>query len=220
MRRDHSINQMSSSSPSHSSIIVGTKSGGNGTIGSGVRRSIIFPRRSSLSRAASSFLSSKKGSEPSERHQAKFTASAANIDPDTSSSPLVRRRRRPLKSCLSSSSLHSSFSSSFSSLDSSSSSISSYEHRLPTKSVSFDKVQVREYGITKGCETSCLPSGGPPISLSWYYNPTEAKICIDQYEKCKATRTRRTSRELILSPRQRVAMILEHDNHHTHLDDH
>ena len=208
MRRDHSSNQMSSLSSTTT------------TTGSGVRRSIIFPRRSSLSRAASSFLSSKKGPEPSERHQAKFTASAANIDPDTSSSPLVRRRRRPLKSCLSLSSLQSSFSSSFSSLDSFISGTSSYEHRLPTKSVSFDKVQVREYGITKGCTTSYIPSGGPPISLSWYYNPTETKICIDQYEKCKATRRQRTSRDLILSPRERVAMIREHDSNDTPLDYH
>ena len=197
----------------HPSIIVGPNSCGNGAISSSVRRSIIFPRRSSLSRAASSFLSAKtrRKFEADERHQAKFTASAADTDPATSSSPLVRHRRRPLKSCLSSSSLQSSFSSSFSSLDCSSSSIFSYERRSPTKSVSFDKVQVREYGITKGCK-SCIPSGGPPISLSWYYNPTETKICIDQYEKCKATRRRRTSRDLILSPRERVAMIREHGN--------
>jgi len=189
---------------------TGTSS--TGTIGS-VRRSIIFPRRSSLSRAASSFLSTtcnKKGSASRNHvehdHQAKFTASAALP------SPHFRRRRRPLKSCLSSSSLQSSFSSSFSSLDSSSSTIFTDDRRFPSKSVSFDKVQVREYGITKGCTTSCIPSGGPPISLSWYYNPTETTICVDQYEKCKATRRRRTSRDLILSPRERVAMIREHGN--------
>ena len=110
------LNQMSSS-PS--------PPGAGSAIGS-VRRSIIFPRRSSLSRAASSFLSTKneKGSASKNGeehdHQAKCTASAAG------SSPHFRRRRRPLKSCLSSSSLRtvqSSFSSSFSSLDSSGSSI-------------------------------------------------------------------------------------------------
>ena len=193
------LNQMSSAPTS--------PPGAGSAIGS-VRRSIIFPRRSSLSRAASSFLcTNKKGSasknDEEHGHQAQYTASAAG------SSPHFRRRRRPLKSCLSSSSLQSSFSSSFSSLDSSSSSIS-YEHRSPTKSVSFDKVQVREYGITKGCTTSCIPSGGPSISLSWYYNPDETKICVDQYEKCKATRRRRTSRDLILSPRERAAMIREY----------
>ena len=203
------LNQMSSAPRSP----PGASAGNAGTIGS-VRRSIIFPRRSSLSRAASSFLSTtcnKKGSaskiHEEHDHQAKFTASAAG------SSPHFRRRRRPLKSCLSSSSLQSSFSSSFSSLDSSSStSILTDDRRPPLKSVSFDKVQVREYGITKGCTTSCIPSGGPPISLSWYYNPTETKICVNEYEKCKATRRRRTSRDLILSPRERVAMLREHGN--------
>ena len=139
-----------------------------------VRTSIIFPRRSSLSRAASSFLSTKneKGSasKNSEEHyhQAKYTASAAG------SSPHFRRRRRPLKSCLSSSSLQSSFLSSFSSLNSSSSSIS-HEHRFPTKSVSFDKVQVREFGITKGCTTSCIPSDGPPYILELVLRPNRVK---------------------------------------------
>ena len=203
------LNQISSAPRSP----PGASAGSASTIGS-VRRSI-FPRRSSLSRAASSFLSTtcnKKGSaskiHEEHDHQAKFTASAAG------SSPHFRRRRRPLKSCLSSSSLQSSFSTSFSSLDSSSSTstILTDDRRPPLKSVSFDKVQVREYGITKGCTTSCIPSGGPPISLSWYYNPTETKICVNQYEKCKATRRRRTSRDLILSPREQVAMLREHGN--------
>lgn len=194
------LNQMSSA-PSPPGARTGS------AIGS-VRRSIIFPRRSSLSRAASSFLSNKKGSaskiDEEHGHQAKYTASAAG------SSPNSRRRRRPLKPCLSSSSLQSSFSSSFSTLDSSTSTISSYEQRSPAKSVSFDEVRVREYGITKGCTTSCIPSGGPSISLSWYYNPIETKICVDQYERYKATRRRRTSRDLILSPRERVAMTREY----------
>jgi len=214
------LNQMLQEAPTkHQSLSIGANPGSSSTCG--VRR-IIFPRRSSLSKAASRLILSTKESNPQGGKEcdrrSMFVASAAGTDPATSS-PLSRSRPPLLKSCLSTStctsasSLQSSSFSSFSSLDCYNSAMSSDEGRSPTKSVSFDKVQVREYEITKGCTTMCISSGGPPISLSWFYNPMEKNICVDQYEKYRAERRRRSSRELILSPRERVVMI-----QHQHAD--
>ena len=60
-------------------------------------------------------------------------------------------------------------------------------------SVRFDKVKIREYGITLGDNPSC--SNGPPISLTWDYNQSEEKeVPLETYEERRCTQRRRMYR--------------------------
>lgn len=51
-----------------------------------------------------------------------------------------------------------------------------------SSSVSFDRVQIREYEITLGDNPSC--SSGPPISLGWhYYENEQREVPVESYEE-------------------------------------
>jgi hypothetical protein len=49
-----------------------------------------------------------------------------------------------------------------------------------SKTVKFDKIQIREYALTVGDNPSC---SNAPISLSWEYNPAHEVHTIDEYEQ-------------------------------------
>mmetsp|Transcript_5653 Transcript_5653/g.6939 ORF Transcript_5653/g.6939 Transcript_5653/m.6939 type:complete len:178 (+) Transcript_5653:66-599(+) len=62
-----------------------------------------------------------------------------------------------------------------------------------SRSVQFDKVEIREYSITLGDNPSC--SSGPPISLGWNYSDEEQSIPLEQYEQYRDG-TRRVYHEM------------------------
>jgi hypothetical protein len=51
----------------------------------------------------------------------------------------------------------------------------------PPKSVTFDKIIIREYALTIGDNPSC--SIGAPISLSWKYSAEHIELTLDEYEQ-------------------------------------
>ena len=62
------------------------------------------------------------------------------------------------------------------------------------RAVSFDKIQVRGYGIALGDNPSC--SRGPALTLNWDYDD-ELKVSVDEYEKIRCN-TRRSKYEMLV----------------------
>jgi len=56
-----------------------------------------------------------------------------------------------------------------------------------SSNVSFQSVDVREYGRTLGDNPSCM--SGPPISLDWSYSKT-TPVCINEYEDKRIPRSK------------------------------
>lgn len=77
----------------------------------------------------------------------------------------------------------------------------------PTRRISFDVVEIREYN--RILSDNPATSKGPPVGLGWNYSPDETiKIDLETYEsyQCNA---RRSKRELAIPSQVREEMLLE-----------
>lgn len=73
------------------------------------------------------------------------------------------------------------------------------------RSVSFNSLNIREYGLTLGDHPSA--SSGPPMTLDWTPTGEEKIISVDQYER--ARQPRRSRRALKMSYQAREAVLEE-----------
>mmetsp|Transcript_9986 Transcript_9986/g.12595 ORF Transcript_9986/g.12595 Transcript_9986/m.12595 type:complete len:275 (-) Transcript_9986:34-858(-) len=128
----------------------------------------------------------------------------------TSKKPILKRRaaldvEKAASPALQSKS-HASMDVSLSSYDSTNISLSSSRRsiRREGSQVSFKKVEVREYDRTLGDNPSCL--SGPPISLDWSYSK-RAELCMEEYEKFKSMRRRKSKNLLRMGKAERVDML-------------
>jgi len=75
-------------------------------------------------------------------------------------------------------------------------------HRRTTASITFDRIEIREYARTVGDNPSC--TAGPPISLSWEYTVAGA-MDVHAYERDRAPRRRKN--EMLLARERRQEML-------------
>jgi hypothetical protein len=78
--------------------------------------------------------------------------------------------------------------------------------RNSSSTVSFSKLEIREYDICLSTHPDC--SIGPPIQLGWNYGETKA-VSVDEYELLHCDRNRRTGRELLLTSPERRDLLLK-----------
>eukprot|EP00562_Extubocellulus_spinifer_P010901 CAMPEP_0178504628 /NCGR_PEP_ID=MMETSP0696-20121128/18694_1 /TAXON_ID=265572 /ORGANISM="Extubocellulus spinifer, Strain CCMP396" /LENGTH=364 /DNA_ID=CAMNT_0020133875 /DNA_START=140 /DNA_END=1234 /DNA_ORIENTATION=- len=71
------------------------------------------------------------------------------------------------------------------------------------RSIKFDKVIIREYNRSVGDNPSV--SGGPPLGLSWEYNPDMAALALEDYESTRGPR--RTSKQMAMPRSVREEML-------------
>jgi len=119
---------------------------------------------------------------------------------------LVGDQQRPLKSCMSVPSLEQSLLSYTSKGDSSKDASKPGDDGIDTKikrSVSFHSVQVREYSMTLGDHPAA--KSGPPVTLSWNYNPSHAVVSVDDFETYRPPRRSRS--QIYIPPRRREDML-------------
>jgi len=69
------------------------------------------------------------------------------------------------------------------------------------RSVSFNKLQIREYDMTLGDHPSAVT--GPPVQLSWDHKP-EQDIPLEEYERARQPRRNRRQLRLSYKERERV----------------
>jgi hypothetical protein len=77
------------------------------------------------------------------------------------------------------------------------------EHPFPDRSVSFDKVNIKEFPMTLGDHPSA--SSGPPVALDWDKVERQRSLGLDEYENSRSPR--RTRRQLKLSLRDRRGIL-------------
>ncbi|GKY94709.1 hypothetical protein MPSEU_000436400 [Mayamaea pseudoterrestris] len=70
------------------------------------------------------------------------------------------------------------------------------------RKIQFANIQIREYNRTIGDNPSC--SSGPPISISWEYDPNTKVVSVDQYEDNRPPRRRHFEMCLPRSVRQEM----------------
>lgn len=75
-----------------------------------------------------------------------------------------------------------------------------------SRRIQFDRVEIREYNRQIGDNPSC--SGGPPIGLSWEYNPEIEALPVEHYEETRGPR--RTSKQMAM-PRSVREEILKNE---------
>jgi hypothetical protein len=73
----------------------------------------------------------------------------------------------------------------------------------PPRKVNFDTIQFREYNLALGDNPAT--TNGPPLSLDWYYQDTEA-VLVDDYEESRPPR--RITQQMILPGKVREDMLL------------
>jgi len=71
-------------------------------------------------------------------------------------------------------------------------------------SVSFDKIEIREYPIILGDHPDTTT--GPPLTIDWEYSKSQECIDIDEYEKTRPTR--RNFAEMNMPPPHRVECLM------------
>jgi hypothetical protein len=76
-------------------------------------------------------------------------------------------------------------------------------HPFPERSVSFDKVNIKEFPMTLGDHPSA--SSGPPVALDWDKVERQRSLGLDEYENSRSPR--RTRRQLKLSLRDRRGIL-------------
>ena len=126
------------------------------------------------------------------------TPNLENLSPPTlqraSSSP------RPLRSAMSSRTLHESLHRGLSST----SEFSKSENNLLKRNVSFTQVKIREYERVRGVNSDVY---GPPLSIGWRYN-TPTELDVSEYEEAKGAP--RSSAEYLVPKKVRERIIKEH----------
>ena len=120
--------------------------------------------------------------------------STPNLENSPSSSP------RPLRSAMSSRTLHESLHRGLSSNDT----FSKSENNLLKRNVSFTQVKIREYERIRGVNSDVY---GPPLSIGWRYN-TPTELDVSDYEKAKGEP--RSSAEYLVPKKVRERIIKEH----------
>lgn len=69
--------------------------------------------------------------------------------------------------------------------------------------IQFEKIEIREYARTVGDNPSV--SSGPPVTISWEYNPNTTVLSLEEYEKARPVR--RTETQMILPKSVRVSLL-------------
>lgn len=69
--------------------------------------------------------------------------------------------------------------------------------------IQFKHIEVREYARTVGDNPSC--SSGPPVTISWEYNPDTMILSVEEYEDTRPTR--RTMGQMVLPRSYRTEML-------------
>ncbi|CAB9504362.1 expressed unknown protein [Seminavis robusta] len=69
--------------------------------------------------------------------------------------------------------------------------------------ITFKNIEIREYNRTVGDNPSV--SSGPPVTISWEYNPNTLVLAVEEYEKSRPVR--RTQSEMILPRSIRMEML-------------
>ena len=75
-----------------------------------------------------------------------------------------------------------------------------------SRSVSFDKIIIREYDLIAGDNPAC--SSGAPISLGWKFNPVHEQFPVEVYENYRDGQ-RNSHEHLKLNDRVRYRMLME-----------
>ena len=77
----------------------------------------------------------------------------------------------------------------------------------PKKSVSFDKVQVRNYGYILTINPAV--TSGPSIGLGWNYNAKkDEKYSVERFESSKEMEATRKSKDMMLSREEREQLLV------------
>ena len=77
------------------------------------------------------------------------------------------------------------------------------------KSVRFGHIEIREYH--RALVDNPAVSEGPPIGLSWEYDPHETKVKVEDYERLRPTR--RVKEEFLIPARLREEMLIKEWGH-------
>lgn len=128
-------------------------------------------------------------------HKKQFTSSAPKSVSDLENGCLSRRSTsdlefRPLKSSMRSSS-----------------SLKSFSSQTMRPTVSFSKLDIREYGIALSDHPSC--SSGPPIQLGWDYSETK-ELKLEEYEKIRSSSRSEKREDMLLSYDTRDYLLREY----------
>jgi len=126
------------------------------------------------------------------------TPSLENLSP-----PILQRASsspKPLRSAMSSRTLHESLHRGLSSNDT----FSKSENNLLKRNVSFTQVKIREYERIRGVNSDVY---GPPLSIGWRYN-TPTELDVSEYEEAKGAP--RSSAEYLVPKKVRERIIKEH----------
>ena len=76
---------------------------------------------------------------------------------------------------------------------------------LMKREVSFSNLEIRQYEVALSDHPSC--SYGPPVQLSWQYQPDEVVVPVESYEQSRSPR--REKEQLVLSYNERRHMLLK-----------
>jgi len=126
------------------------------------------------------------------------TPNLENLSP-----PILQRASsspKPLRSAMSSRTLHESLHRGLSSNDT----FSKSENNLLKRNVSFTQVKIREYERIRGVNSDVY---GPPLSIGWRYN-TPTELDVSEYEEAKGAP--RSSAEYLVPKKVRERIIKEH----------
>jgi len=126
------------------------------------------------------------------------TPNLENLSP-----PILQRASsspKPLRSAMSSRTLHESLHRGLSSNDT----FSKSENNLLKRNVSFTQVKIREYERVRGVNSDVY---GPPLSIGWRYN-TPTELDVSEYEEAKGAP--RSSAEYLVPKKVRERIIKEH----------
>lgn len=121
------------------------------------------------------------------------------IHTPSSDDPIIASFRRPLRSAMTSQTLHDS-------LHRGRGVLHGDNRSKMTRSVSFARVNIREYERVLGDNPSVR--AGPPLSIGWRYAPAPLSITLDDYEKGKGDP--RSSAEYLVPKAVRENILKEH----------